>query len=400
MTTQKTVAIALQSALNPARFQLDIAAGKTQGTAHTAVQVAITMVNQAEELALEQYNVEVDEFNALCDQLEDTDSKLNIASLELSHLKSEIDDIKLAANQTVLQGEKDMAAAKVSHSQTKNMREELKKLQAMQPEKLKLKVSEQRKKLDDRRELLDSQRLKIRDLKSNLTESETKRVALVGQATMLEDEVKELRSRLIHHDGEVDQKVYHGKDGLEMYLYTFEWGLNFRPASAEIKIVNDVTWHMEVRTNYGICVLVSVTEWLAPFYPPCDYLADRWDSSVHDALVEKITARMELSHPHLVERVEWAKESYLDETDLNEKHVATLNAAGFHSLYSVLHVPPAKLLALVKDQGEKDESVKEKIKGFGEVSVKQVYSKLHNIVAEWESQHEAWKPVKRVSKAA
>lgn len=400
MTTQTTVAIALQSALKPARFQLDIAAGKVDGTAKTAVQAAITMVNQAEELTLEQYNAEVDAYNELCDQLEETDSKLTATSLELSMLKGEVDDIKLTADQKALQGEKDMAAAKVSHSQMKNVREELKTLQAMQPEKLKKKVADQRKKLDERRELLDAQRLQIRDLKSQLTESETKRIALVGLSTTLEDEVKELRSRLVHHDGEVDQKVYHGKDGLEMYLYTFEWGLNFSPASADIKIVNDVTWHMEVRTNYGICILVSVTEWLAPFYPPCDYLADRWDGGIHDALVEQITARMELSHPHLVERVEWAKENYLDEIDLNEKHVAALNAAGFHSLYSVLHVPPAKLLALVKDQGEKDESVKEQIKGFGEVSVKQVYSKLHKIVAEWESQHEAWKPVKRVRKAA
>ena len=37
-TEQSTVATALQSALNPARYQLGIAADKTEGLAHTSVK--------------------------------------------------------------------------------------------------------------------------------------------------------------------------------------------------------------------------------------------------------------------------------------------------------------------------------------------------------------------------
>lgn len=393
MTTQTTVATALQTALNPARYQLGIASDKTEGTANTAVKAAITMVDQAEQLAIEQYNKEVDEYNDLCDRLEASDLELVSAAHELQELKSSVDDIKLEAEQKALAGAKDMAAAKVSHSQMKEVREELKNLKAMQPEKLKKKVAEQRAKLDERQKLLEQQRVNIRNLKSTLAESETKRLALVGQATQLEDEVRELRGRMMHHDGEVEQKIWYGSDNLEMYLYTFEWGLAFRPANSDIKIVNDVNWHMEVRTNYGICVLVSVTEWLAPFYPPCDYLSNNWNTEIHDELVLKITERMELSHPWLCERVEWAKENYLEDVLTNEKHVNALAAAGFHSLYSVLHVPQAKLLDLVKAKGEEDDLVKEKTKGFGEAAVRQVYAKIKPLVSAWEKARDDWKPI-------
>lgn len=393
MTTQTTVATALQAALNPARYQLGIASDKTEGTANTAVKAAITMVDQAEQLAIEQYNTEVDDYNRLCDQLEETDAALAKAESELKELKGSIEDLQDEAKRTAQQGEKDMAAAKVAHTQMNSTREELKALKAMQPEKLKKKVSEQRKRLDERQKLLDEQRTKIRGLKSQLEESETKRTVLVAHTAQVEEENKELKARLQYHDGDVEQKVWHGNDGLEMYLYTFEWGLAFRPASAEIKIINDINWHFEVRTNYGICVLVSVTEWLAPFYPPCDYLSENWNNEIHDELVEKIAERVELSHPHLYERVEWAKNQYLEDMDLNEKHIEALNAAGFQSIYSVLHVPPAKLLGIVKSKGEEDDIVKAKIKGFGDAAVRQVYAKLNKLVSAWEAKQEDWKPV-------
>ncbi|CCO46685.1 conserved hypothetical protein [Vibrio nigripulchritudo SOn1] len=396
MTTEKsTVAIALQSALNPARFQLGIAADKTEGLAHTSVNAAITMVDQAEQLVLEQYNTEVDDFNDLCDELEKTQESLSTTEKELAALRSNLDDLELEAKKVTAEAEREKAQAKLTQASVKDKLTELKRLQDMQPEQMKNRIAAQRKKNDEKQKLLEEQRTKIRDLKNQLVDAETKKSVMVQTNTQLTQELNEARSRLIHKDGDVIQKTFTGNDGvLKCYIHVFEYGLSFRPECGSIKIINDLDWHLEVKSNHGLNISVSVTDWLQPFYPPCDYLADRWPTDIHDALHELIINRIEITHPHLIERMEWAKETYLEDAELNPKHLDVLNNAGFQSLYSVLHIPPHRLLAIIKDKAS-DSS-----KGFGEASVKQIYSKLDKLVAQWQRQHDCWSDLNRQPKAA
>ncbi|MFW1503810.1 hypothetical protein ACEWBU_23415, partial [Vibrio parahaemolyticus] len=277
MTTEKsTVATALQSALNPARYQLGIAADKTEGLAHTSVNAAITMIDQAEQLVIEQYNTEVDEFNTLCDELEKTQEDLTRTERELSELRSNLDELELEAKQATAEAEREKAQAKVAQANVKEKLEELKRLQAMQPEQMKSRIAAQRKKNDEKQKLLEEQRTKIRDLKNQLVDAETKKNVMVQTNTQLTEELNEARSRLMHKDGDVINKVFVGTDGiLKCYIHVFEYGLSFRPEASTIKIINDLDWYYEVKTNHGLNITVSVTDWLQPFYPPCDYLADR-----------------------------------------------------------------------------------------------------------------------------
>lgn len=396
MTTEKsTVATALQSALNPARYQLGIAADKTEGLAHTSVNAAITMIDQAEQLVIEQYNTEVDEFNTLCDELEKTQEDLTRTERELSELRSNIDELELEAKQATAEAEREKAQAKVAQANVKEKLEELKRLQAMQPEQMKARIAAQRKKNDEKQKLLEEQRTKIRELKNQLVDADTKKNVMVQANTQLTEELNEVRSRLIHKDGDVIKQVFTGSDGvLKCYIHVFDYGLSFRPQEMSVKIINDLDWYYEVKTNHGLNITVSVTDWLQPFYPPCDYLADRWPTDIHDALHELITNRIEITHPHLIERMEWAKETYLEDAQLDPKHLEVLNNAGFQSLYSVLHIPPHRLRAIVKDKAGTA------AKGFGEAAVKQIYSKLEQLVEQWQRQHDSWSDLNRQPKAA
>ncbi|MFA0012055.1 hypothetical protein AB4391_01715 [Vibrio lentus] len=396
MTTEKSnVATALQSALNPARFQLGIAADKTEGIAHTSVNAAIAMVDQTEQLVIEQYNAEVDDFNTLCDELEKTQGDLSRTENELSELRANLDDLELEAKKTISEAEREKAQAKVSQSNVKDKLAELKRLQDMQPDQMKSRIAAQRKKSDEKQKLLEEQRTKIRELKSQLVDAETKKNVMVQTNTQLSEELNEARARLMHKDGDVINKVFLGTDGkLKCYIHVFEYGLSFRPEADTIKIINDLDWYYEVKSNHGLNITVSVTDWLQPFYPPCDYLADRWPTDIHDALHELIINRIEVTHPHLIERMEWAKETYLEDAEIDPKHLDTLNNAGFQSLYSVLHIPPHRLLAIVKNKAGKAS------KGFGEAAVKQIYSKLEKLVEQWQHQHNSWSDLSRQPKAA
>ncbi|MFW1108401.1 hypothetical protein ACEWA7_20380, partial [Vibrio parahaemolyticus] len=222
-----------------------------------------------------------------------------------------------------------------------------------------------------------------------------KKNVMVQTNTQLTEELNEARSRLMHKDGDVIRKEFIGSDGiLKCYIHVFEYGLSFRPEDKNIKIINDLDWHFEVKTNHGLNVSVSVTDWLQPFYPPCDYLADRWPTDIHDALQELIINRMETSHPHLIERMEWAKETHLEDTGLDQKHINVLNSAGLQSVYGVLHIPTHRLLSIVKDKAG------DAAKGFGESAVKQIYAHLGKFVEQWQGKQERWSSTNRQPKAA
>ncbi|MBT2909654.1 hypothetical protein PL84_03540 [Vibrio anguillarum] len=392
---KSTVATVLQAALNPVRFQLGIAADKTEGIANTSVNAAITLLEQVEQMTLEQYNLEVDDFNALYDELEETREALSKKEKDYSELSSNLDELELKASQAIAEAENDKAKAKITQANVKEKMAELKRLQEMQPEQMKARIADLRRKADERQKIVEEQRLKIRELKQELADTQTKKSVLLQSTTALTEELNEARSRLMFKDGDVLNRVFAGTDGiLKCYIHVFEYGLSFRPESNQIKIINDLNWYYEVKTNHGLNITVSVTDWLQPFYPPCDFLADRWPTDIHDALHELIVSRVELSHPHLVERMEWAKESYLEDTDIDPKHLEILNNAGFHSLYSVLHVPSYRLLAIVKDKAG------DAAKGFGDAAVKQIYAKLDKRVEQWKGENENWVGLTRQPKAA
>ncbi|MCC8380094.1 hypothetical protein [Xenorhabdus sp. PB30.3] len=391
MTIEKnTVAAVLQSALNPARYQLGIAANKTEGIAHTSVNAAITIVDQLEALVIEQYNIEIDEFNELCDALETSQLQLANTEKDLNAFRTNFTELELQAQKSISEAEREKAKAKISQANVKDKMEELKRLQNMKPEDMRQRIADQRKKLDEKQKLLEQQRIAISELKKQVVDAETKKSVMIQTNIQLAEEAKEMRSHLMHQDGDIIKKEFSGTDNnLKCYIHVFEYGLSFRPGSADIKIINDLNWHFEVKSNYGLSLTISVTEWLQPFYPPCDYLADRWPTDIHDALHDLIVDRVELTHPHLIERMEWAKENYLEEADLDPKHVEILNNAGFQSLYSVLHVPPHRLLTIIKDNN------KEAAKSFGEAAVKQLYAKLEKTVKQWQQQNENWNGTNR-----
>lgn len=185
--------------------------------------------------------------------------------------------------------------------------------------------------------------------KLKLTNSELAETALNAAA-----QIDNLQKRITFIDGNAIPKAYKGADGLECFIYTFAYGLAFRPVDQSIKVIRDLDFHIEVKTNRAINLTVSISTWFVPFLPDCQDLDGYMPQSLYDDIQDIFVDRCRESHAHLIERMEWAKETSLDELDcLTEREVDILAKSNFFSLYSVMHSNPDQLDRAIKGISKK-----------------------------------------------
>ncbi len=137
----------------------------------------------------------------------------------------------------------------------------------------------------------------------------------------------------------------------------YHWPLSFKPHNGAIKTINDADFHVVMRTNWGINLSVSCSDYFVPFLPNCKDLEGNVDQKIYDALGDLHLEHLSESHQYLVKRMEWAKETALEDVDaLTSKQLKLLAEADFYSVYSVIHLPDATLAQRVKGMSLKSAS--------------------------------------------
>lgn len=376
-TTQSTVASVLESALRPVRAQLDLAIEQTTGTAQRSIESAGVLLNQAQALCIEQHNAEVDEFNSLIDHHEALRSEVTTKKLQLTNLQEQLAEQIVIAKEAYASTEIARTRVKQLTSDNGRLAKENNDLKSLNPHALQKQIARLKDDLKFKVQLLDQQKAEMRKARGTAADIKTSLAQAAHRNSVLEDTVEELQSRLQNIDGDVAPVWYRASDGsgIHFYFYTFGWRLSFGSddRDVQLQILQDIDWHIEVRTNTGIGVIVSVTEWCRPRYPTLDVFKQAWPEELGSAICTRISELLERSHPHLVRRAEWAEGMPLSSLpQLKPQWLDLLNASGMHSLYAVTSLTP--------------EELSETVKGFGITTTRQVHSACMKMVKEWESE--------------
>lgn len=384
---QTTVATALRTALAPATYQLGVAASKTDGVANTAVNAAINAVNQIEIITLGQYDSEIEEFNALCDEVEAMDIE-RVKAVDAARLLSEemggYEHTAEASKTRISILEADEQIYKLNIT---DLKRDLKALLELDPKQLKKTNGTLRQKVKETQTLLNAQKLKIRDLNRDVEKKSQDYATRTAEVAHLTNENLQIRDQLIYSDGDVvDRKPYPAKHGskIEFYIYSFGWCVGVKYAEGNVKIINDIDWHIVVRSNTNIHAGMVVSEWLTPCFPHIEQFKDCWPENLTEDLKNIILQRFEKSHPELVARHQWAKDTQLESIGITEKVVELMNDNNIFSVYDVVEKHEKKL--------------SDDIKGFGEAGERSLRAKCGEAVKAWET--EQAKSLRLASKAA
>ncbi|MGI3452997.1 hypothetical protein ACRQQF_27280, partial [Citrobacter arsenatis] len=102
MTTisDSTVATVLATSLRPVRAQLELAVEQTAGISRASVESALALTDQLEVLVIEQYNQQVDEFNAVVEQCEALDDRNTTLGLQAAGFAEKLADMELTTKET------------------------------------------------------------------------------------------------------------------------------------------------------------------------------------------------------------------------------------------------------------------------------------------------------------
>ncbi|MBP2843904.1 hypothetical protein J8655_00045 [Dickeya oryzae] len=370
MTTTTTVADVLESSLRPVRAQLDLATSQTTGMAQRSIESAAILLNQAQALCIEQINQETDEYNSLLDRLETADSALITKELALKQIQERIETAELSAAEAT--AERDSITAKYKLALTDNamLANERNQLKSLNPERMKSQLVRLKEELADSRQLRDQQLTEIRRLKKELADKTSRLSGMVQLNDELNRHLVDIQARLRRADGDVAPRYWQASNGVQFYFYTFQWGLGLYSPEYDVNILNDIDWHLEIRSTIGICIIVSVTDWAVPMYPTIESFKDAWPEGLNEAVTARIRELLEETHPHLVRRAEWAESVLSGTLPLKEQYLDLLSAAGIYSLFDIVRRTP--------------EMLADKVKGFGLATARQVHAKCMGLVKDWE----------------
>lgn len=373
--TETTVASALAVALRPVRSQLELAASQTSGTTRASVESALALTDQAETLVIEQYNREVDDHNDLVDQCQAIDDRNTLLSLQLVEVKNKVADMEVTTAEAVAELETAKAQIAVLQGDNRNLKSDNARFQSMNPERQKAQIVSLKETIASKTTLLDQQKEEIRSARKDLATTKRNLAVAIQQNAEINLENEDLRARLQRIDGDVEPIWYPAADdsGLQFYFYTFGWRLTLGSSDRDLKLdlLQDIDWHIEIRTNSGISVLVSVTQWCRARYPILDQFKNAWPTALGVALKQRIVELLADSHPHLVQRADWAQATPLSSLPLQDKWLDLLNGSGLYSLWTVVSHTPEELSNLVK--------------GFGISTARQVHAACMNTVKDWQA---------------
>lgn len=370
-----TVASVLNAALRPVRSQLELAASQTTGTARSSVDSALSLTDQAEILVVEQYNQEIDSHNTVVDECQAQYDRNTLLALQLNEVKENIADMEVSTAESKAAEETARAQIAVLQGDNRQLKAENARMQSMNPERQKAQIVSLKRTIADKTTLLDQQKQEIRKARGDLATTKRNLAVAIQQNAEISLENEDLRKHLQRIDGDVEPAWYPAADdsGYQFYFYTFGWRLALGSPDRDLQIdlLQDIDWHIEIRSNKGISVLVSVTQWCRARYPILPEFKSAWPTALGSALNRRITELLSDTHPHLVQRAEWAQTTQLSSLSLQDKWLDLLNASGLYNLWFVVSHTPEELSNLVK--------------GFGIATARQVHAACMSIVKDWQA---------------
>ncbi|MGU5533955.1 hypothetical protein [Aeromonas caviae] len=376
------------------------------GPAKAAIGSFETLLNANLTMISEAANAHINEFNVLVGELEARDSELLTQAILVSELRQQAAEAEqriTTARQegaTGLEAKADelyKAQRALNDVQTKygalqyatrQLERQLADLNAMDPAGMKRRIKE-------KNELLEEQRTAIAKHKSN-------EASYRAEVLKLGRRISELLSAINEQDRELERrhtvimelesaraakliwhkhlgKTYKGEDGTLWDVYMVDHGLK----SNLPYLINDLSWKLHAMKSDGSGCSVMLSQWMNPIYPA------PYGSGAPDAMTQDIFAFMqealEQSHPHLQPRTEWAKTVSIHECGLPPRTIKPLEEAGIDTLYKVMSHQGNKL---------------DKVKGIGQKLVGQIVYACELKVKLWEEQFAAGQHAEQHKEAA
>lgn len=325
---------------------------------------------------------EIDQYNNLVDQLTAESHRADSLELRNFELERQIDGLESKHADQLLNLSTEINRIKIHCSDYSDMKKELNRLKSMDPDALSRRVKEQRKLLEERLTAVNTAKRENRDYRKENATLKRLNTDLQAENIVYQERNHELEDRLGLSEIENVSKLLVGKDGLECYIQMFHWNQTFHPQNKYIRAVTDFPFHLEVRTNRGICLIASCSSWLVPFLADCDELSGHMPDELPAALKATYEQYAAHTHAHLLDRIDWARSEELTTSiGLNQKQVDLLADSHFFSVYAVAHIPDFQLVQMAKGIGPK-----------GAEEIKQV---VESHVMQWERQHWTQEQIKQ-----
>lgn len=353
------------------------------GSFETLLTANLTMISEAA-------NAHIDEFNGLIDQLEARDGELLTQASLVSDLRQHVAEaeMRIAAAQEETTAKLEVAEAAVyaatrkadgaqaslnaANIQIRELERRIKAYKEMDPEGLKRKVTEQRKKLEERLAAITAGKNEISGYRrdnTKLSASVTELTAIISQQQAdLDARQQIINDMALFKDvsllwGKHLRKHYTDEKGVRWNIYVVEGGIQ----SDKSYLLNDLDWKLHAMRSDATGCTVMLSEWLSPVFPgavaqdiPMEAIRD-----IHSFMLDALA----ITHPQLQPRAEWAQTVHISEIGLNAKVQGLLEGAGITDLWKLMVNQSDKLLA---------------IKGIGIKLADQIISAGQAAVRQWE----------------
>ena len=390
MNEKQTVVDVINTFSKPVYAQIELAESIASGSVLAAVSSAHNLLTNLLQAVDEQYNVEMDEQDLLLASVEDMQKRiadlatagglLTVARDEaLGRIaEAELQRDEAVANSAELKGIIDNLNARInlnaqqSDGVNRELAKELKRLKDLEPDKLRSQLAEAKKKLAEKQQDVNAGRTEAVKLRTENASLKSKNAAMVQAVSEMTEHTEYLKNKIDRISGTVSPKYYESPNGHDLfYVNTFGWGLDTRAMNPDCTLMRGLDFHMEVRTNSGICMLVSIDEFGAPVFPTVPGFEKAWPAGLTEDIQAKIMEMLQPTHPDVVARYEWATGVDITELPIEAKHQDALVSAGMHNLFDVVHRTPEELEA--------------RVSGFGKATAMKVRAKCLGIVKDWEN---------------
>ncbi len=347
------------------------------------VTANLTMISEAA-------NAHIDAFTGLIDQLEARDGELLTQASLVSQLRQQVAEaeMRIAAAQEETTAKLEVAEAAVyaatrkadgaqaslnaANIQIRELERRIKAYKEMDPEGLKRKVTEQRRKLEERLAAITAGKNEISGYRrdnTKLSASVTELTAIISQQQAdLDARQQIINDMALFKDvsllwGKHLRKHYTDEKGVRWNIYVVEGGIQ----SDKSYLLNDLDWKLHAMRSDATGCTVMLSEWLSPVFPgavaqdiPMEAIRD-----IHSFMLDALA----ITHPQLQPRAEWAQTVHISEIGLNAKVQGLLEGAGITDLWKLMVNQSDKLLA---------------IKGIGIKLADQIISAGQAAVRQWE----------------
>jgi len=302
----------------------------------------------------EALNYDNDAYNELVDQCEKLQTERNTLELKLNSLKDSHKEEKQNLEIQLTEKTRLLTAASIKLGTFNELKEELKKLKALNPERIKERLNDAKKRNQDL--LKDNQTLRSNYKKYRSENIDLRKLNAELEATAQEvhNQYSHMADLLNHDDGETVKKEFVGKNGLKAYINVFSYPMPFKASNGEIANINDFDFHLEVKTNYAINLNINCSTYGIPFLPDCKDLQGIMPESLNAALQSIYLDRMSGKHDYLLDRIEALQDVGIHEIPgMTEKLTKLLNDSDYYSVFSVVHTPKTMFIRNVKGLGAK-----------------------------------------------